>query len=168
MHPETSLRKNVPLGAVEFNARTLFSPWLRQRCWRENGSALVRGANRASWRREAKICVSSRGHLWLNTGVNPPAPALSPATRLRLADDVTFQSLGPGEETVVLSLSSGYLYTCNETTAAFLRGLDGRQTLAAVIDRLFGEFQVSREQLERDMTELAGKLLEEKLLVEER
>jgi pyrroloquinoline quinone biosynthesis protein D len=94
-------------------------------------------------------------------------PALSHHARLRLADDVTFQSLGPGEETVVLSLNSGYLYTCNETTAAFLRGLDGRRPLAAVIDSLFDEFQVSRETLSRDMTELAAKLLEEKLIVEE-
>ena len=94
-------------------------------------------------------------------------PSLSQNGRLKLADDVTFQSLGPGEETVVLSLNSGYLYTCNETTAAFLRGLDGWQPLAAVIDRLDNEFQVARETLITDMTELAAKLLEEKLIVEE-
>jgi len=94
-------------------------------------------------------------------------PSLFQSVCLRLADDVTFQSLGPGEETVVLSLNSGYLYTCNETTAAFLRGLDGKQSLAAVIDSLFNEFQVSRATLSKDMTALAAKLLEEKLLVEE-
>jgi len=42
----------------------------------------------------------------------------------------------------VLSLNSGYLYTGNETTEAFLRKLDGRRPLAAVIDLLFDEFQV--------------------------
>ena len=94
-------------------------------------------------------------------------PVLSQNARLRLADDVTFQSLGPGEETVVLSLNSGYLYTCNDTTAAFLRGLDGKKSLAAVIDSLFNEFEVSRETLSKDMTTLATKLLEEKILVEE-
>jgi len=94
-------------------------------------------------------------------------PLLSQNARLKLADDVTFQSLGPGEETVVLSLNSGYLYTCNETTDAFLRRLDGRRPLAAVIDLLFDEFQVPREALSVDMTELAAKLLEEKLIVEE-
>jgi pyrroloquinoline quinone biosynthesis protein D len=108
-----------------------------------------------------------RGKLWLNARVNKSTPSLSQSVRLRLADDVTFQSLGPGEETVMLSLNSGYLYTCNETTAAFLRGLDGRQSLAAVIDMLFNEFQVPRETLSRDMTALAAKLLDEKLLVEE-
>jgi pyrroloquinoline quinone biosynthesis protein D len=93
--------------------------------------------------------------------------SLSQNARLKLANDVTFQSLGPGEETVVLSLNSGYLYTCNETTEAFLRRLDGRRPLAAVIDLLFGEFQVSCEALSADMTELATKLLEEKLIVAE-
>jgi len=91
---------------------------------------------------------------------------LSRNTRLKLADDVTFQSLGPGEETVVLSLNSGYLFTCNETTDAFLRKLDGERPLAVVIDLLFEEFQVSREALSADMMELAAKLLEEKLIVE--
>jgi pyrroloquinoline quinone biosynthesis protein D len=94
-------------------------------------------------------------------------PSLSHDTRLKLANDVTFQSLGPGEETVVLSLNSGYLYTCNETTDAFLRRLDGRRPLAAVIDMLFDEFQVPREALSVDMTELSAKLLQEKLIVEE-
>jgi pyrroloquinoline quinone biosynthesis protein D len=94
-------------------------------------------------------------------------PSLSQHARLKLANDVTFQSLGPGEETVVLSLNSGYLYTGNETTEAFLRKLDGRRPLAAVIDLLFDEFQVSREALSADVTELAAKLLEEKLIVEE-
>jgi hypothetical protein len=99
--------------------------------------------------------------------VNNLTPLLSQNARLRLADDVSFQSLGPGEETVVLSLNSGYLYTCNETAAAFLRGLDGRRSLAAVIGELLDEFQVSPEVLNRDMTALAATLLEEKLLVEE-
>jgi transcriptional antiterminator len=36
-----------------------------------------------------------------------------------------------------------------------------------VIDSLFNEFQVSRATLSKDMTALAAKLLEEKLLVEE-
>jgi hypothetical protein len=36
-----------------------------------------------------------------------------------------------------------------------------------LIDLLFDEFQVSREALSADMTELAATLLEEKLIVEE-
>ncbi len=93
-------------------------------------------------------------------------PLLSQNARLKLSDDVAFLSLGPGEETVLLSLKSGYLFTCNDTAAAFLRGLDGQQPLAAVIDRLLEEFEAPPEELRRDMTELAAKLLEEELIVE--
>ncbi len=92
-------------------------------------------------------------------------PELNP--RLKLADDVTYQSLGPGSDTVVFSLNSGYLYTCNETSAAFLQALDGRRTLGEVIETLWEQYEVSREELTRDMTALASKLLQEKLLVEQ-
>jgi len=93
------------------------------------------------------------------------APLLN--LRLKLADDVTYQSLGEDSDTVVFSLNSGYLYTCNETSAAFLAALDGRRTLAEVIENLWQQYEASREDLTRDMTALAGKLLAEKLLVEQ-
>ncbi len=99
--------------------------------------------------------------------MNNVTHSLSQDVRLRLADDVSFQSLGPGEETVLLSLNSGFLYTCNETTAAFLRTLDGKRSLGAVVAELLNQFRVAPEVLGRDMSKLASKLLEEKLLVEE-
>ena len=87
-------------------------------------------------------------------------------TRFRLADDVTFQLVGPGgDNTVVLSLESGFFYTCNETTAAFLKAADGKRALGEIVEILQEEFDVSRDQLQADMTELAEKLLREKLLV---
>jgi hypothetical protein len=89
---------------------------------------------------------------------------LSDDTRLRLAADTTHQSLGPGENTVILSLSSGYLYTCNETTEAFLIALDGRRTFGQAIDRLREEFDVPRETLVRDLSALVEKLLAEKIV----
>ena len=86
-------------------------------------------------------------------------------TRLRLAEDVTFQSVGSGEnETVVLSLESGVFYTCNETTAAFLKAADGKP-LGQIVEVLQGQFDVSREKLEADLMELADRLLREKLIV---
>ena len=54
-------------------------------------------------------------------------------SRYQVAKDVTYQSMGQGQEVVLLSLSSGYLYTCNDTTASFLQHLDGRRTLAEVL-----------------------------------
>lgn len=93
------------------------------------------------------------------------ADAVEPETRLRLSGDVTFQSLGEGQETVVLSLQSGRLYTCNDTTKAFLEALDGRRSFGDIVDLLEGQFDVPREKLQRDLAELAEKLVREGLMV---
>lgn len=86
-------------------------------------------------------------------------------TRLRMAEDVSHQSLGPDQETVILSLGSGYLYTCNETTAEFLSAVDGRRTLGEVVDCLLQKYDVARERLAADVLAMAEKLVEEGLLV---
>lgn len=92
---------------------------------------------------------------------------LSESARLRLGEDVSYQSLGPGERTVLLSLTSGYLYTCNETTAAFLDALDGRRSFGEVLDLLLAQFEVPREQLQADMAALVEELMGEGLIVED-
>lgn len=86
---------------------------------------------------------------------------------LRLADDVTFQAVGGSEDdTVVLSLKSGYLYTCNGVTASVLTALqEGQATLGELADRLMAIYDVDRPQLEADLAELADKLLDEELIV---
>jgi hypothetical protein len=86
--------------------------------------------------------------------------------RLRLAQDVSYQSLGPGERTVLLSLTSGYLYTCNETTAAFLDALDGSRSFGQVVGLVLEQFEVSREELQADLTDLVSELMAEGLIVE--
>jgi hypothetical protein len=87
------------------------------------------------------------------------------STRLALSDDVAHQSLGEGHDAVVLSLASGYLYTCNETTRRFLEALDGQRTLGEVVDLLEAEYDVPRETLAADLAAMAERLLEEKLVV---
>jgi len=84
---------------------------------------------------------------------------------LRLADDVTFQSMGPGEQTVLLSLATGQLYTCNETTRAFLEALDGRRTVREIADELAGRFEVETRRLGDDLERISGQLLAEGLIV---
>ncbi len=86
--------------------------------------------------------------------------------RLRLADDVSYESLGEGEETVILSFSTGYLYTCNETAAAFLNALDGQRTVREVVDLLEEQFDAPRERIERDAVALADQLVSENRVVE--
>jgi hypothetical protein len=92
---------------------------------------------------------------------------LSERTRLRLAQDVTYQSLGPGEQTVLLSLTTGYLYTCNETATALLDALDGKRPFGQVLDCLLEQFDVAREDLRADMESLVEDLMGEGLIVEE-
>jgi hypothetical protein len=92
---------------------------------------------------------------------------LSERTRLRLAEDVTYQSLGEDEPTVLLSLTSGYLYTCNETTAAFLDALGDGLTLGQAVDGLLEQFEVSREDLCADLESVAEELIREGLIVED-
>lgn len=89
---------------------------------------------------------------------------LTDQTVLRLAEDARFQSLGPGQQTVIVSLTSGYLYTCNDTTHSFLKALDGQKTLRQVIAAMADEYDVGRDKLRTDMMALAEKLLREKLV----
>lgn len=91
-------------------------------------------------------------------------PAIDENTRLALSEDVAHQSLGEGHETVVLSLASGYLYTCNDAARRFLEVLDGQRTFAEVVDLLEGEYEVPRERLAADLLALARQLLDEKLI----
>ena len=89
---------------------------------------------------------------------------LDESVRLALSDDVAHQSLGEGQDTVVLSLKSGYLYTCNETTQSFLKALDGRRTLGEAVDLLEAEYDVPRAKLGADLAAMAEELLAEKLI----
>lgn len=84
----------------------------------------------------------------------------------RLADDAAYQSMGEGEETVLLSLSSGYLYTCNDTTAAFLAAIDGRRPFDQVVDALLESYEVARDKLWADLAAMAEKLLAEGIIVQ--
>ncbi|MBM3860518.1 MAG: PqqD family protein [Verrucomicrobia bacterium] len=90
---------------------------------------------------------------------------LNDQTILRLADDAQFQSLGEGQQTVIVSLNSGALYTCNDTTKSFLQAMDGKKPFGQIIDALASEYEVKREKLHADMTALAEKLVKEKLVV---
>ncbi len=86
-------------------------------------------------------------------------------TSVKLADDVAFQSVGQDDEdTVVLSLKSGYLYTCNGVAASFLSAVDGQKTFGQVLDALEEEYNVDRATLEADMTAFIENLSKENLI----
>ena len=83
-------------------------------------------------------------------------------TVLRMADDASVQHVGDGA--VVLLARSGQLYTCNDTTEAFLEKVDGARSLDQIIDLLSNEFEVDKATLDQDMAELAAELVAEGIL----
>ena len=85
-------------------------------------------------------------------------------TVLRMADDASVQHVGDGA--VVLLARSGQLYTCNDTTEAFLDKVDGARSLDQIIDLLSDEFEVDKATLDEDMTELAAELVAEGILAD--
>ncbi|MCL4766615.1 MAG: PqqD family peptide modification chaperone [Hyphomicrobiaceae bacterium] len=80
---------------------------------------------------------------------------------LTLSDGVSFQPLGIGEGAVVLIVESGQLFTCNDTTSAFLAAVDGRRIFAEVVDGLLDTFEVSADELRSDLAALAADLQQE-------
>lgn len=75
----------------------------------------------------------------------------------------SFQSVGDGA--VVLLADSGQLYSCNDTSEAFLRHIDGKRSLGEIIDLLAEEYEADREVLEADFAELAESLKQEGVIV---
>jgi pyrroloquinoline quinone biosynthesis protein D len=89
---------------------------------------------------------------------------LQDATICALAEGISHQPLGEGEGAVVLKISSGQLFTCNDTTAAFLNVIDGERTFGEAVDELQRLYDVPREQLRGDLIELANNLIEDGVL----
>ena len=89
---------------------------------------------------------------------------ITDATVLRPSAQMKFQSLGAGQPTVIVSLTSGYLYTANQTTESFLKAVDGRKNLGAIVAELTEQYEVAPAKLSADMQALAGKFVAEKLL----
>jgi len=83
---------------------------------------------------------------------------LDEATILALSPAVSFQPLGQDEGAVVLMIDSGQLYTCNDTTAAFLQSIDGARSFGAILDQINAEFDVERAVLAADLAEIFAEL----------
>ena len=81
------------------------------------------------------------------------------ATILSVSGNASFQSLGEGA--VVLLIDSGQLYTCNETTEAFLKLVDGTRPFGAIVDALLNEFDIERSTAAGDFREIAEQLQSE-------
>ena len=69
-----------------------------------------------------------------------------------------------GDETVILDLAGGTYYGLDPVGARVWQLIGEGRTLAEICDTLLDEYDVTREQLERDVLDLADKLLERKLI----
>lgn len=82
-----------------------------------------------------------------------------------LSNTVSFQPLGQGEGAVILLIESGEIFTCNDTTSAFLRALDGTRTFGDSVDLLAENFDVEPAILRADLEKLASNLSEQRIIV---
>jgi hypothetical protein len=84
--------------------------------------------------------------------------------RFRLAYGINYQSFGDGEEGILLSLNSGYLYSCNAVAAMFLEGVEAEKSFGTIADRLVSTFEVNYGLACRDLARLAEELMDENLI----
>ena len=87
-----------------------------------------------------------------------------PGTRVRVPEHVLMRSLG--DEMVMLHLDAESYYGLNEVGARLMQLAEPGATLEQITEQLLAEFEVDREQLERDVRTIAAELIAAGLLVE--
>jgi pyrroloquinoline quinone biosynthesis protein D len=80
-----------------------------------------------------------------------------------LADGVSFETVSDGS--VVLVFRSGQLYSCNDTSTAFLTELDGKRGLDQVAVAMAERFDAAPEDILADLHTIAGEMLAEGIIV---
>ena len=81
----------------------------------------------------------------------------------KLAEGVSFETVSDGS--VVLVFRSGQLYTCNETSTAFLVELDGKQTVGQVAAAMALRFDAAPEDILVDIGAISAEMLSEGIIV---
>ncbi len=93
-----------------------------------------------------------------------PGGDISPSTKLELAPEVIVKSMGDDEGGVLLRRDSGEMFTANDTTIFFLNELDGSKQVKDIATSMAEVFEVTAEELEDDLVELARELLSQNLV----
>jgi hypothetical protein len=78
------------------------------------------------------------------------------------SNDIVFQSMPP--DTVLLNLETGYYFSTNRLGAEVWNRCDGETTVAAIIESLHQQFDVSLEQLTDDVENFIALMVKEELL----
>jgi Coenzyme PQQ synthesis protein D (PqqD) len=69
-----------------------------------------------------------------------------------------------GDETVILDLASGTYFGLDPVGARIWELMGEGKTFAEICDRMLDEYEVTREELERDTLRLAQELAEQRLI----
>ena len=69
-----------------------------------------------------------------------------------------------GEETVILDLASGTYFGLDPVVARIWQLLGEGRTLAEVCESMLAEYEVSRDEIERDVNELLAALVDKSLI----
>jgi len=69
-----------------------------------------------------------------------------------------------GDETVILDLAGGTYYGLDPVGARIWQLMGEGKTLGEICDTMLDEYDVTREALQRDVIDLADKLLEQNLI----
>ena len=70
------------------------------------------------------------------------------------------------EGSVILRLSDGQIYSCNETSQRFIQVLDGSRKLVDVIQLFRQDYAIDESTATKDLSELARELLSEGVICE--
>ena len=88
---------------------------------------------------------------------------IAPDTVFVFDEQASLQSVGDGA--VILLADSGQLYTCNETTEAFLKNVDGQRSFAEIVNLFIEEFDVDEATANSDLAALSDQLVAEGILI---
>lgn len=87
---------------------------------------------------------------------------VGPASVLAFTATANYQPVGDGA--VILLTDSGQLYTCNSTSEALLRRVDGSRSLSEIASDFCVEFEVEVTEATTDIVEIARDLVREGIL----
>lgn len=88
---------------------------------------------------------------------------MSSSSVYRLADGVNFETVDDGA--VILVFRSGQLFSCNETSTAFLTRLDGKRNLTDIAVLMAEEFEAPADAIAADLEILASEMVSEGIIV---
>jgi coenzyme PQQ biosynthesis protein PqqD len=83
---------------------------------------------------------------------------ISRSSVYRHRGDVRFRVID--DEAVLVRQDAGEMIVLNETGARILELIDGERSVESIIDEMSQEFESSREELQRDVTEFVQQLID--------